>query len=248
MPSIASHLAGARLLGDRVAHRDIDNDRGSFYLGATAPDVRIITRRDREDTHFYTLDELDHQDSIARMFAAHPRLRDTPQLDVPTRAFMAGYLTHLVMDQQYIERIYREHFGASGTLGDDTRRDLLDRVLQYEIDRREREDGRMSDIREALAACSVDAEIEMIQRETLLRWRDVVLDIASHPPTWERFAYMAGRHLAGLRGDERALEQFYRDLPDLLNETMDHVTEAKVREFLEQTIDEATERVREYLR
>ena len=45
-----------------------------------------------------------------------------------------------------------------------------------------------------------------------------------------------------------ALEQFYRDLPDLLNETMDHVTEAKVREFLEQTIDEATERVREYLR
>ena len=247
MPSIASHLAGARILGDRVAHRDIENDRGSFYLGSTAPDVRIITRRDREDTHFYTLRDLDHQDSIARMFAAHPRLEAGPELDAPTRAFMAGYLTHLVMDQHYIECIYREHFGPSGTLADDARRNLLDRVLQYEMDRREREEDRVAEIREALACCTMEAEVELIERDTLLRWREVVMDIASHPPTWERFIFMAGRHTEGL-GSERELEQFYRDLPDILSETLDHVTEVRVREFMDETIDRATERVRDYLR
>ena len=44
MPSLGSHLAGARLIADRLAHRAIEADRGAYYLGATAPDLRSMTR------------------------------------------------------------------------------------------------------------------------------------------------------------------------------------------------------------
>src|SRR5215210_550043 len=112
MPSLGSHLASARVLAQRLTHPSIDADRGSYYLGATAPDIRVLTRLDREYTHFFTLNDFERQDSVERLFTEQPQLRDAVTLDAVTRAFMAGYLTHLLMDQRYIERIYREFFGA----------------------------------------------------------------------------------------------------------------------------------------
>lgn len=249
MPSLGSHLASARVLAGRLAHPGIEADRGAYYLGATAPDIRVLTRLDREHTHFFTLDDFEDQDAVARLFAEHPHLRDAVVLDATTRAFMAGYLTHLLMDQRYIERIYREFFGARSAYGEDPRGNILDRLLQYEMDRREREDvDAMAEIREALTGTSAAADIGFIERATLQQWREVACDIAGQPPTWDRFQRIASRHLpaAGIDGEE-ALEQFYRDLPDLLKETIDHVTEERMREFIDLTVDDATDRLKEYL-
>lgn len=244
MPSLGSHLASARLLADRLAHADIEADRGAYYLGATAPDLRLITRGEREETHFFTLDELEAQDSVERLFAAHPRLATPSELTGETRAFMAGYLTHLLMDQHYIERIYRSYFGVASKFGDDPRGNLLDRVLQYELDRREREEDALAGVREAMANTSAAADIDFIARETLLRWRDAAVDIASHPPTWDRFVRMATRHLN--RPEDEA-ERLVRDIPDLLRDTLDHVTQDRVDAFLEEAAEATSARLREYL-
>lgn len=248
MPSLGSHLASARLLADRLAHRDIEAERGSYYLGATAPDIRIITRGDREHTHFFTLDELESQDSIARMFEAHPRLAVPGGLDETTRAFMAGYLTHLLMDEQYIERIYREYFGAGSVLKGDPRADLLDRVLQYEWDRRERErTDEMASIRDALSSSGGLADVEFIERETLGQWREVAVDMASHPPTWDRFVRVATRHLRNSPESEDEARKLLAEIPELLREVIDHVTEQRMHQFMDEAIEVATHRVREYL-
>lgn len=249
MPSLGSHLASARVLAQRLAHRSIDADRGSYYLGATAPDIRVLTKLDREHTHFFTLDDFESQDSVARLFREQPQLRDAIQLDATTRAFMAGYLTHLLMDQRYIERIYRDFFGTSSVYADDPRGNVLDRVLQYEMDRREREDvGAMAEIREAIAGGNVEADIRFIEQATLRQWREVACDIAGQPPTWDRFRRMASRHLqnAGMAGEDE-IEQFYRNLPEVLKETIDHVTEERMREFIDLTIEDTTNQLREYL-
>ena len=247
MPSLGSHLASARVLADRLAHRSVDADRGSFYLGATAPDIRVITQLDRADYHFFDLADLESQDSVARLFEQHPELRGAAQLDGATRAFMAGYLTHLVMDEEYIERVFREHFGAT-VWGDDRRGTVLDRVLQYEMDRREREDGGgMEEIRTVLARASADADVEFIAQETLGEWLEVVRDIASHPPTWDRFPTLISRHLTRAGLPEAEIEELIRDIPELLRETMDHVTEARVREFMDRAMDRSYARLREYL-
>ena len=42
-------------------------------------------------------------------------------------------------------------------------------------------------------------------------------------------------------------EHFVREcLPDLLREVLDHVTESRIREFMDESIEDATSRVREY--
>jgi hypothetical protein len=244
MPSLGTHLASARLLADRLAHRHIEADRGAYYLGATAPDVRLITRGEREETHFFKLDEFEEQDSIARMLATHPRLADPSGLSTETRAFMAGYLTHLLLDERYIERIYRSFFGAASKFGDDPRGNLLDRVLQYELDRREREDGALAGVREAMAETTASPDLDFIARETLQRWQEAAVDMASHPPTWDRFVHTATRHLD--RSEEEA-ERLAREVPDLLRDTLDHVTQERVEAFLDESTQAAAERVREYL-
>jgi hypothetical protein len=248
MPSLGSHLASARILANRLAHRDIEADRGAYYLGATAPDVRIITRGDREHTHFFTLDELANQDSVARMLEAHPRLAVPGALDEVTRAFMAGYLTHLLLDEHYIERIYREYFGVGSLFAGDPRGDLLDRVLQYELERREREQTtEMTSIREAMASSGSLADVELIERETLGRWREVAIDMASHPPTWDRFVRVATRHLRDTPEAEFHAQQLMTEIPSLLREVLDHVTEERMRQFMDEAIEASTQRVREYL-
>ena len=247
MPSLGSHLASARLLGDRLTHRTVDADRGSYYLGATAPDIRVVTRLDRERYHFFELDDFASQDSVARLFEEHPALREAAKLDEPTRAFMAGYLTHLVMDEDYIEHIYRQFFGAA-VWGDDPRGAVLDRVLQYEMDRRERERGpAIDEIRAVLANCSASADVDFIGSETLGRWLEVVRDIVAQPPNWDRFPQMMNRHLIHAGYSEQEIEQFRSDVTEILRETLDHVTEARVQEFLGRTMDRSLDRVREYL-
>lgn len=249
MPSLGSHLACARVVGDRLDHPSIEADRGAYYLGATAPDIRVLTRLDREHTHFFTLDQLEKQDCVARMFEANPHLRDSTTLDPDTRAFMAGYLTHLLMDQRYIETIYRAFFGATSEYGADPMANVLDRVLQYEMERRERENtAAMTEIRAAIGACTAVADVPFIEASALLQWRDVAYDVASHPPTWERFERIASRHLqsAGLVTEEQ-MREFYRDLPKALEQALGRVTEERINEFLDLTIEETAEQLEEYL-
>jgi hypothetical protein len=74
----------------------------------------VITRNDREVTHFFGSDELMEQDSVARMFASTRGSRRRRAWTRRRTAFIAGYLTHLVLDETFIDEIYRPHFGALG--------------------------------------------------------------------------------------------------------------------------------------
>jgi hypothetical protein len=99
MPLLGLHLTIARQLADDLRDASIDSERGAYYLGATTPDIRVLTRRDREETHFFKLDDFGPQSGVKRMFREHPALRDRAGLDAATGAFMAGYVTHLALDE-----------------------------------------------------------------------------------------------------------------------------------------------------
>ncbi|MPZ99039.1 MAG: hypothetical protein GEU80_06815 [Dehalococcoidia bacterium] len=249
MPSLGSHMTRARLIAERLRLPEIDADRGSFYFGASAPDVRVITRLDRRVTHFYELDEYERQDSVERMFRENPALALPAGLDTAAAAFMAGYLTHLVLDEAYIEEIYRPRFGVHSDIAEEPRRNVLDRALQYEIDLRDREDREaMADIGRSLAACSPVAGIPFIQDEHLQEWSAVVLDVASHAPDYARFKRMMSRHLAaaGLSGDE--IDRSCEDPEALVREAFERVTPERIEEFWEDSAQRMYDRVWRYLR
>ena len=248
MPSLGSHMARARTIASELRHPAIDADRGSYYFGSSAPDIRVITRHDRSETHFFDLDELAAQNSIEAMLDEHPQLRAAGGLDPGTLAFMAGYLTHLAMDEAYIETMYREFFGARSSMRDDARAPVLDRALQYEMNRRDLEDeDAMREIKASLEDCRTTNTVPFIPDDQLPRWREVVIDFASQGPNWERFPRRMNVHLKRAGFSDKQIDDLSRNAPALVQESLSYVGEARVQEFLDHALERSLERVRDYL-
>lgn len=249
MPSLGSHMARARAVADRLRLPEIDADRGAYYLGSTAPDIRVITRLDRRVTHFFELDELGDQDSVSTMFAEHPGLAAPAGLDAATTAFIAGYLTHLVLDEAFIGEVYRPHFGAQSERDGDPRANVLDRALQYELDRRDREDREaMEEIRAALSATAPPQAIPFISDAHLMEWTEVCEDVAAHPPDFGRFRRMMLRHLEQAGYGPEEINRYSDEPAVLVSEALSIVHEERIRRFWQDAEERMTDRVRSYLR
>lgn len=243
------HLTLARDLAREIGHPALRADPGAYYLGATTPDIRVITRWDRARTHFFDLDEFGEQSGVAAIFEAHPELGAAAGLDESTVAFVSGYITHLEMDEEWITTIYRPCFGERSVLKGTVLANLLDRVLQYELDRRARSDApAVQEIRDDLLSCAVKDCVAFLDRETLLQWRDVSADVLCRPLDWERFGTIASRHLRAYGVESEAdLGHFLRNIPDLLDQSVREVTQERLQTFRERSRERALQATRAYL-
>jgi len=249
MPPLCMHMTLARELRRQLGNGVLSAEPGAYLLGAGAPDIRVITRWDRERTHFFNLDDFHEQSGVAGLFEAYPDLADAGCLNRSTVAFLAGYISHLEMDEAWISEVYRPCFGERSALKGDVLANVLDRVLQYELDRREREDGEtLEKIRGDLRTGALHVVVGFIDGETLARWRDVSADVLSHPPNWDRFGVIASRHLRSYGVESEAdLAHFMRNLPDLLDQAVCHVTQERLDAFLERARNAAHRSISEYL-
>lgn len=248
MPSLGQHMTRARVIAEQLRSPTVDAHRGLFYFGATAPDIRVLTRRDRIYTHFFDLDCLEMQDSVAKMLEQYPGLRDRETLDAMTRAFMAGVVTHLVLDEVYIDTMYRDYFGVRSSMAKDPFADVLDRALQYEMNRRELEDSAaLREITSAIEECSAFASVGFIDDSYLGQWRDVVLDFARQGPTWDRFPRMMNIHLKRAGMTDEQIAQYTKDGPALAQRSLDYVSEVRVARFVEESTRRAYAGVERYL-
>ncbi len=249
MPPLALHMAMAKELADRLHQPALDGDRGAYYLGSTAPDIHVITRCERERTHFFNLNNFDAQSGIDGFFKAYPELARPDRLNASTAAFLAGYMSHLAMDEVWIVDIYRRYFGERSALKGDVRANVMDRVLQYEIDRRERAKTElMAHVREELLATPLEIDVGFIDGPTLERWRQIAAEVASSPPDWDRFRTIAGRSLKayGVATPEAA-QEFMKNVPELLAEATHHVNADRLQVFLDRSIDDSLEAIKGYL-
>src|SRR6476646_4317706 len=236
MPPIFLHMALARDVSRELEAAALSDERGAYLLGATSPDIRVIARWERERTHFFDLSNFEHQDSVAKFFAAYPKLSSPDHLSPATVAFVSGYVSHLALDETWIVRIYRPYFGQLSALGGAANANTMDRILQYELDRRRRADAEnASEIREALRHCSLAMDVGFLDSEILERWLQVATDQSEHPADWERFRFQASRHLRerGVESPED-WERFREQIPELLQKTINHVSTAQVDAFLEE--------------
>jgi hypothetical protein len=242
-------MAVARDVADELPQECSLAGDGCYLLGATSPDIRVITRWERERTHFFDLADTEHQDSVANFFTTFPALRQPERLGPETRAFVSGYITHLTLDETWIVQVYRPYFGQLSALGGDLSANTMDRLLQFELDRRRREDAEnRGEILAALSTCSLDVHVGFLDSEILRQWQQVAIDQAAHPGDWERFRSQASRHLRE-RGLDSAEEwqNFRKEIPELLDRTIAHVSTAQVDAFVEQGRERSLEAVRQYL-
>jgi hypothetical protein len=91
-----------------------DTSRPLFFFGSVAPDADKLGLCTREASHFWSV----HEDvsGALRLLRAHPHLA-APRLSTSERAFVAGYLCHLVTDEQWMFAVYRPFFGRHSPYG-----------------------------------------------------------------------------------------------------------------------------------
>jgi hypothetical protein len=175
MPTPFTHLAAAqRLLRDPDMPASvlalIDSERPAFLLGCVAADARITGNINREMTHFFAYDRPIEQPPWQVMLAQHPSLH-TPH-SAAQRAFLAGYVSHLAMDELWSVEMVRPHFFGAGW-GDPKLRFLMLHVILIHMDERDYA-ALEAWQRDTLSLAVPNRWTPFIDDITLAEWRDFI--------------------------------------------------------------------------
>jgi hypothetical protein len=176
MPTPFTHLAIAqRLLKDEhisPAIRSLLNtERSAFLLGSIAADARVSSNIMRADTHFYRYDDLMREHPWRIMMANHPSLEHAH--DAAHRAFLAGYVAHLTVDEVWTKDMLRTQFLDRAWGPDDRFRFFMLHILLILMD--ERDCAALESWQaDTLFAAQPDDWLPFMTRDDLNAWRDVI--------------------------------------------------------------------------
>ena len=245
MPNPATHIEMAYRTAQIVDTPVIGQNMGCYLIGSTAPDVRVITKKGREPYHFASLDFDEVGAGVRGLFDQYPELVTIGH--GPTRAFFAGYISHLILDETWITKMYRPHFGVNGLFETEAYGAVMDRAMQLELDLKALEDfdGRLAD----LAKFEGGLNVPFIDTDILAEWHRWVTDFVTQEFSWGRLRFMA-RRIA--RGDEghpafHIADEFVRGMPGTLDGLHEVVPTKNLEDFKQDAITEIVGRVEEYL-
>ncbi len=245
MPPIGWHVAVAKETLARLDIESIEEHLACYLLGATSPDIRVLTRQPREETHFYDLRDEHCLSGIPKLLEVHPHLL---QVNGRAKAFLAGYITHLATDELWIEQVYRPFFGKGTTTLSRTEADVMDRVLQFYLDRAERLDrDRFKMFYDYVLSADPGEEVGFIEAPTMRQWREVVCRILDQDPSWENFKSFTLRRFSNSAIEtEEQVKTLFESLPQVLERTITYVSPERVASFKEDAIQSSQKAVREH--
>lgn len=131
MPTSYLHLPIAHAVAQHLGIADLP----AFLYGSVAPDWAQLFGRPRAETHFWTTDS--DVSGALRLLAQFPQLRAS-RLDVSARTFMAGYLCHLVTDEQWTFCLWRPYFGLRSSFAGGPEGIAFQNLFRQVLDDRER--------------------------------------------------------------------------------------------------------------
>ncbi|MSQ21954.1 MAG: hypothetical protein EXR53_01420 [Dehalococcoidia bacterium] len=250
MPNPTAHLDIALELSEHLSRRVIEANLGSFLLGSCAPDVRVITRGQRDDTHFAPLSNSTIGAGATNLFVAYPNLSHAAALSGPTQAFMAGYISHLVADEAWIIQIYRPYFANRDLFHDPVEANVMDRALQLDLDRcvREKRLG-MKAVADRFPDANDGVSVDFLPDETLTEWREWLIGLTQREFTWERLRGLATRRQDTQEHDRAKLiaDSFLADPSQSLERIYDIVPKSALVSYRQTIAQEWARIVREYL-
>ena len=250
MPLIYYHLSIASAAAETLESPILLNNLECYLGGAISPDAHFVGHVSRLHTHFFDLEGDDGQSGPDLMFQQHPCFCDGSELEDRTRAFIVGYVSHLIVDDTWITDIYRPFFGKKSPLGGDTAANMLDRLLQYEADRRERlEKPRLAAIREKIKSWNADMDIGIVDNTALCNWRDFVWTTTVRDVNYSDLRLFTQAFLVSReRVTMDQAELFLKDMPEKIDWVVKYVGEERIAAFRDKCINRSVEIAREYLR
>ncbi|MEZ4669092.1 MAG: hypothetical protein R3E39_14390 [Anaerolineae bacterium] len=175
MPTPFTHLETAqRLLIDENLPNSIRGallaEGPAFLLGNIAADARVNGDLNRELTHFYAYDKGIHEHPWRVMVQQNPDLM-TPK-SAAQRAFVAGYVAHLSIDETWSLNMLGPHFAAR-EWGTRSFRFLMLHILLIHMDERDYE-RLHPDQGNILAASQPRQWLNFMSDNILTDWRDLI--------------------------------------------------------------------------
>ncbi|MCS7206706.1 MAG: zinc dependent phospholipase C family protein [Dehalococcoidia bacterium] len=184
MPNLTYHLALAWECAQGFPHPLVHRHLGVFLLGATAPDIRAMTRAPREETHFAPLSSQEVTAGITGLFQVYPHLRYPTALDEATQAFLLGYFSHLIADMAWVVHIFRPFFGNTTLFPIPEEGQVLDRALQLSLDQQVH--PQVQPLLPLLDGSEGQVHLPFLPAQDLGRWRSIVQEVCGRPFAWER--------------------------------------------------------------
>ena len=214
MPNLVVHIDLALQVAALLDHHRIRDNLACFLLGSTAPDIRAITKHDRSEYHFASLDFDDVGTGVENLFKSYPDLVNHQSYNGPTVAFLAGYITHIISDEIWIKNVYREYFGNRKIFEDPVIGNVMDRAMQLLMDKKSW--AVFDDVRHSLAGTTDDIQLPFITQSDLEKWANWVIEVGDRGFSWERIKFMANRIAQGdqIHPAHQIAEQFINEMPD----------------------------------
>lgn len=244
MPTPFTHLASAqRLLDDpglpAAGRALLLRELPAFLLGSIAADGQNEAGLRREDTHFYTYDRPIRVPLDDLMLARYPELV-VPE-SAAQRAFVAGYIGHLALDEIWTEAVMRPYF-IDATWGSSAERFLMLNILLIGLD--ERDFALLTpSTADGLRRATPNGWLPFLPDPALAAWREIItrqFEPGALPETLPIIGARTGVPVAGLRA--------LLDSPDALASRLwAHVPVAAVAKAEAAMHAAAVERVARYL-
>lgn len=179
MPTPFYHLSLAQELIERPDlppsfHDEMLNYRAEFLFGNIAPDVQVVSGQPRAETHFFDLPL--HQNLLKPwelLWQTYPQLTIASNLKAEQRAFLIGYLCHLLADWQWIRQIFIPVFGLQNPWGTFQERLIWHNVLRAYLDQ-QIISSINPDIAVYLSGVNPRGWLPFVADLYLLQWRDQI--------------------------------------------------------------------------
>ena len=250
MPNLPMHIYLCQQVATELDWGYAHDHPGAAYLGSTTPDIRAMTKWDRARTHFSDLSVREIGAGVRRMFELHPYLAGADNgLTPPTRAFLLGYVSHLVADEVWITTMFRPHFAAGNRITDtDVEAHIWDRALQLDMDNAVLSDnGGLSAQNDAIAALEQMPALGFLQDELIDEWRGWVARLLGWDFTWERLKRALNRMYRDDDEVQQVVDGFLANMPRSLDRVYERVPRALIDDYRRRVIDETKVQAREFL-
>jgi hypothetical protein len=250
MPNLPMHIYLAHQVAEELDWGFVHDHLGSCFLGSTTPDIRAMTKWDRELTHFAPLSVEEVGAGVRRMFSLYPELADHQSQSPETRAFLLGYVSHLIADEVWITTMFRPHFGRDHRITDtEIEGHIWDRALQLDMDRKVLlENDGLSQASDVICDAEQGVIVSFLEDVMLQEWRQWVARFLGWDFTWERLKRALNRMYRDNDGVQQVVDHFLQRMPDSLERVYARVPREKIEAYQQQVLQETLVQVREYLR
>ena len=251
MPNLPMHIYLCQQVAVELDWGYAHDHAGAAYLGSTTPDIRAMTKWERARTHFSDLSVREIGAGVRRMFELHPHLAGGAGngLSPPTRAFLLGYVSHLVADEVWITTMFRPHFDDANRITDSAvEAHIWDRALQLDMDNGVlRSNGGLAAQNDAIAGLEQVPALGFLEAELIDEWRGWVARLLGWDFSWERLKRALNRMYRDDDAVQQAVDGFLAGMPRSLERVYERIPPALIDDYRRRVIDETKAQAREYL-